>query len=206
MLVFVSYNCRDKVDARLVAGALAKHGASVWFDEWNIRPGESIAEGIEGGLANSDVFLLIWSQRAAESRWVGSEFRAYLHRRVADASLRIVPVMLDETALPLLVADYLGFKISDSADFEKVAAGIVGETEDRELAQLLQARLWELSTGKVPEGSPHKYLVCPQCGSPNLHHKAHYDDYKQRMMFSVTCMEENCKFMRAEFGDERSGK
>lgn len=202
MQVFVSHNSRDKADARLVAGALVKRGASVWFDEWNIRPGESIAAGIEGGLANSDVFLLIWSQRAAESHWVGAEVRAYLHRRVADASLRIVPVMLDETVLPLLAADYLGFKIDDPADFEKVAAGIVGDTEDRELAKLLQERLWELSKGKVPEGSPHKYPVCPQCGSANLEHHALFDDYKQRMMYGVMCMEKNCKFMRAEFGNE----
>ena len=202
MQVFLSHNSRDKADARLIAGALAKRGAGVWFDEWNIKPGESIAAGIEAGLANSKVFLLIWSQRAAESHWVGTEVRAYLHRRVADASLRIVPVMLDATPLPLLVADYSGFKITDLGDFEKVAAGTVGETEDRELAKLLQERLWELSKGKVPEGSPHKYLICPQCGSSNLDHRGFFDDYKQRMIFSVMCMEESCKFMRAEFANK----
>lgn len=201
MQIFLSHNSHDKVDARLIATALAKRGAGVWFDEWNILPGESIAAGIESGLANSDVFLLVWSQRAAESGWVGAEVRAYLHRRVADASLRIVPVMLDETALPLLISDYLGFKISNPVDFEKVAAGIVGEANDHELAKLLQSRIWELSKDSIPEGSPHKYLVCPQCGSSKLEHHALFDDYKQRMMYSAICMEENCKFIRAEFGN-----
>lgn len=199
MQAFLSHNSADKIDARLLAAALARHAVGVWFDEWNIRPGESIAAGIEDGLAESDVFIVLWSVNAAQSKWVGTEVRAYLHRRVQDATLRIVPIMLDETDLPVLLADYLGFKISEPEDYEKVARELSGEQENQDLATRLQERLWELARGSVPEGSPHRYIVCPQCGSSDLLHTAHFDDYKQRMMYSVMCLAEDCKFIRAQF-------
>jgi hypothetical protein len=201
MRVFISHNFANKADARLLAAALAQRGTSVWFDEWSIRPGESIAAGIESGLAGADVFVLIWSENAARSNWVGTEVRAYLHRRVADASLRIVPLMLDETPLPVLVADYRGFKIAAPEDFDHVARELTDQRDDRELAQLLQKRLWELAKGKIPEGSPHKYVVCPQCGSSKLKHMAFFDGYKERMNYAVMCMAEDCKFMRSQFGE-----
>lgn len=201
MQVFISHNVANKADARLLASALAQRGSNVWFDEWNIRPGESIAAGIESGLANSDVFVLVWGANAARSNWVGTEIRAYLHRRVADASLRIVPLMLDDTPLPLLVADHLGFKINAPEDFDHVAQELSGQRDDQELAQLLQRRLWELAKAKIPEGSPHKYLVCPQCGSPDVKHMAFFDGYKERMNFAVRCLAENCKFMLSQYGE-----
>ncbi|HXQ72866.1 MAG TPA: toll/interleukin-1 receptor domain-containing protein [Pyrinomonadaceae bacterium] len=201
MQVFISHNVANKADARLLASALARRGSNVWFDEWNIRPGESIAAGIESGLAGSDIFVLIWSANAARSNWVGNEIRAYLHRRVADATLRIVPLMLDETPLPLLVADHLGFKIAAPEDFDHVAQELNGQRDDHELAQLLQKRLWELARDKIPEGSPHRFIICPQCGSPDLMHTAFFDGYKEKMNYAVMCLEENCKFMRSQFGE-----
>lgn len=203
MQVFISHNVTNKADARLIASALVERGAGVWFDEWRIRPGESIAAGIESGLADSDVFLIIWSAHAARSNWVGAELRAYLHRRVANATLRIVPVMVDETALPVLVADYRGFKIFCPADHLRIADELTGTPNETKVAQLLQRRLCELAIGGVPEGSPHRYIVCPQCGSSELKHIAFFDWYEERMCYAVMCMAEGCKFNRAQFGDDR---
>lgn len=200
MQVFISHNLANKADARLLASSLAQCGAGVWFDEWAIRPGESIAAGIESGLAGADVFALLWSEKAAQSNWVGAELRAYLHRRVADASLRIVPVMLDSTPLPVLVADYRGFSINGPEDFDRIARDVSGQHDDHALALLLQQRLWELAKGKIPEGSPHRYVVCLQCGSNALKHTTLFDPYKERMNYAVMCLEENCKFIRSEFG------
>jgi len=53
--------------ARNFATALAASGESVWFDEWELRPGDSLIGGIEDGLANANVFVIIWSSEAAAS-------------------------------------------------------------------------------------------------------------------------------------------
>ena len=67
MLAFISHNKADKATARLLATALVETGVSVWFDEWNLRPGDSIVGGIEGGISQCDVFVISWSFKAQQS-------------------------------------------------------------------------------------------------------------------------------------------
>jgi hypothetical protein len=202
MQVFISHNSANKADARLLATSLVEQGVGVWLDEWRLRPGESITAGIESGLDSSNVFALIWSEAAARSNWVGTEVRAYLRRRVNDNSLRIVPIMCDDNALPTLVADYRGFTIKAPNDFKAIATAIAGTHSDHDVALILQQRLWELAKDKIPDGSPHKYVICPQCASKNIEHRAFFDGYKERMTYSVMCLEPGCKFMVVQFGDE----
>jgi hypothetical protein len=173
---FISHNAADKDLARLLAEALDLLEVDAWFDEWKIRPGDSIAGGIEEGLSTADVFLLLWSEASAGSNWVGAEVNAYLHRRVADETLRIVPVMLDETPLPALVSDYRGFTLDSVDDLNEVAAEIVGvDSNTSELAKRLQRRLIamqdrmnELMQPGYESGDPLPYIVCPRCASDNL--------------------------------------
>ena len=45
--VFLSHSAKDKPVVRDVAERLRKDGLRVWFDEWEIRPGDSIPAKIE---------------------------------------------------------------------------------------------------------------------------------------------------------------
>jgi hypothetical protein len=144
---FISHNTADKTTARALAALLVAQGQNVWFDEWEIRPGQSLTGGIEEGLATCDAFILIWSEAAQASKWVGTETRAYLRRRVDDDKLLVIPIMADKTPLPLLVADYRGFDISDGkTTLEDAAEQIAGKPGVVELAQILQTKLNSLST------------------------------------------------------------
>jgi hypothetical protein len=66
--IFFSYNSDDKEYVRKLAAALAVTGAHVWFDEWVIRPGDSIPGAIDQGLAGFTTFALVWSEAASKSR------------------------------------------------------------------------------------------------------------------------------------------
>src|SRR4051794_40003283 len=101
MRAFISHNKSDKDFARAIAEHLVRLGSDVWFDEWQLQPGDSLVAGIEEGLSNADVFILVWSEAASQSNWVGTELRATLRRRVDDSGLRIVPVLLDDISLPV---------------------------------------------------------------------------------------------------------
>ena len=61
----------DKSTARLLVMALVEQGEDVWFDEWEIRPGESITGGIEEGVSTCDAFILIWSESAKKIKLGG---------------------------------------------------------------------------------------------------------------------------------------
>jgi hypothetical protein len=189
MQVFISHNKADAETARLFATMLTERGVGVWFDEWDLRPGDSIMQGVENGLGNADVFLLFWSVRAAASQWVGTEVRAYLRRRVDDGTLRIVPMMLDDTPLPVLVAEYRGLGITKDADLDHAAAQITGTMTNREFIRRLQERLLEL-TADIPSTDPLPYLVCPTCGSDKLERSTQHDR-RGDQYYCIACNECN---------------
>ena len=51
--VFLTHSAKDKAVVRAVAERLRKDGLEVWFDEWEIRPGDSFPAKIEDGLEHS---------------------------------------------------------------------------------------------------------------------------------------------------------
>jgi predicted nucleotide-binding protein len=74
--VFISHNDQDKETARLLAMLFTERGIGVWFDEWQIKPGESITGGFGKGIEECNVFVLLWSAAAKGSRWVDTDVRA----------------------------------------------------------------------------------------------------------------------------------
>jgi hypothetical protein len=176
--VFISHNKADKRAARSLAVELTLHGAGAWFDEWEIQLGDSIAGGIEKGLSSANVFVLIWSANAVKSNWVGTELNAYLHRRINDATLRIIPVMLDDTPLPALVADYRGVKFEGEGSFAEIAQQVTGAQTDNELVRQLQNRFLEITdSGGYNFNDSLPYVVCPKCGCKELKRSTQYNEY-----------------------------
>lgn len=192
MTTFISHNKANKDDARSLAIALVEQGENVWFDEWNIKPGESLTGGIEEGLDRSNTFVIIWSKEAAESNWVGTEVRAYLRRRVDDATLRIVPIILDGTKLPTLVADYRGFILNESLSLTEVAAQICGVASEADIIKRLNKRLSELTYDPNSTNDPLPYLRCPECGSDKLKRKMYTDPNRDDNYYSIDCR--SCKW------------
>ena len=45
--VFLSHSAKDKAVVRAVAERLRKDGLKVWFNEWVLKPGDSISAKIE---------------------------------------------------------------------------------------------------------------------------------------------------------------
>jgi len=192
MKIFISYNTENKETARLLAVELVEQGFDVWFDEWQLKPGDSITGGIETGISECDAFVLVWSVQAQQSNWVGTELRAALRRRVDDAKLRVIPVMLDDTTLPALVADYRGFQLRSLSELKGIAKDIAGDDYVLDLAQRLQGRLLELVVNEFPEGDPIKALFCPKCGSKNLVSKTRFDEMFGETTYFVMCDDCNC--------------
>ena len=65
--VFLSHSAKDKAVVRPLAERLKKDGLRVWFDEWEIRPGDSIPAKIEEGLERSRVLVRCMSANAFSS-------------------------------------------------------------------------------------------------------------------------------------------
>jgi len=127
MRIFISHNRNDKKTARELARMLRAQGSDVWFDEWEIIPGQSIIEALEHGLSLADSFVIIWSKNAKESSWVSTEWRSYLRRRIDDRTLRIIPIRIDNTPLPSVLREYSGFRLSEESTIRNIALSILQE-------------------------------------------------------------------------------
>lgn len=151
---------------------LAAEGASIFFDEWSIPLGAPLVGGIQTGIAESDVFILIWSAAAQSSNWVGAEAQAFVRRRMDQQHLRIIPLMIDETPLPAMVADYRGLNLAPGTPqgntLETVIQVLFGEHRDVEIAQRLQLRLLQLARDNTDARDHFDWIVCPACASANL--------------------------------------
>jgi hypothetical protein len=89
--VFLSHSSKDKAVVRPLAERLRLDGLKVWFDEWEIKPGDSIPAKVEAGLEHSRVLVLCMSANAFGSDWAQLEagtFRFASHYRNRSAIRR----------------------------------------------------------------------------------------------------------------------
>ena len=97
--VFISYSQADAEWAKSFADALRKRGVPVWFDEFEIAPGEKLAEAVEAGLRQSDTFVAVMNAEQSFRPALFFELGAAigLNKRI----VAIVPKNFDVTRLPL---------------------------------------------------------------------------------------------------------
>lgn len=197
--IFISHNAKDKATARLLAGLFADRGISFWFDEYEIKPGESITGGIGKGIEEYDVFILMWSAAAKASKWVDTELRAAIRKRVDDTSFRLIPLMLDETALPALVADYRGFVLEKADDLGRIVREICPDEAEIDVVARLQQRFLELVAKQFPPGDEVRSLFCPVCASKNLSALIKHEPQFDERLYVVQCAD--CEWQQQAPGD-----
>lgn len=164
MIVFVSHNKADKEFARSLGSLLSLGGADVWFDEWEVRAGDSIPGKLNEGLETFDTFVLIWSEDAARSDWVRRELEVAIVRGVHDGSTRVIPVRLDDADLPALLRHVRDVDAVDMSPRE-VAMSVLGMTTDRAWLKAVQETLEEadIEVAYFPGYGP--IVGCPRCGA-----------------------------------------
>jgi predicted nucleotide-binding protein len=97
--VFVSYSTRDAEWARSFARALKERGVSVWFDEFEVRPGELLPDALESAMRNSDVLVALLDPDDPSKPAVFFELGAAIG--MGKRFIPIVPKNLDPARLPL---------------------------------------------------------------------------------------------------------
>ena len=97
--VFISHTARDADWARSFAKALQVRGITVWFDEFDVQPGESLRDALESGLRNSDVLVALLDAEAPARPNLFFELGAAIG--MGKRVVPIVPKGADLSALPL---------------------------------------------------------------------------------------------------------
>ena len=105
--VFLSHSSKDKAVVRLIAERLRADGLRVWFDEWEIKPGDSIPAKIEEGLERSRVLVLCMSANAFGSDWSQLESGTFRFRDPLNKERRFIPLRLDDAPIKGSLAQFL---------------------------------------------------------------------------------------------------
>jgi small GTP-binding protein len=105
--VFLSHSSSDKAEVRPLAERLRKDGLRVWFDVWEIRPGDSIPAKIEEGLERSRVLVLCMSANAFGSDWAQLESGTFRFRDPLNKARRFIPLRLDDAPIKGSLAQFL---------------------------------------------------------------------------------------------------
>ena len=92
---------------RPLAERLRKDGLKVWFDEWVLKPGDSIPAKIEDGLEHSRVLVLCMSASAFGSDWAQLEAGTFRFRDLLNQERRFIPLRLDDAPIKGSLAQFL---------------------------------------------------------------------------------------------------
>jgi TIR domain len=123
---FICHSSADKDVVRRLAGDLRQSGIEAWFDEWEIRPGDSIIDKINEGISGCEVFIVVISRNSVASRWVREELNAAVIRRIRDQA-RLIPVRLDNSEVPALLSSLKHVDLSRyEAGLRELVEGVAG--------------------------------------------------------------------------------
>src|SRR6266581_9099822 len=105
--VFLSHSAKDEEIVRAIAERLRADGLRVWFDAWELKPGDSIPAKIEEGLERSRVLVLCMSANAFGSDWAQLESSTFRFRDPLNKERRFIPLRLDDAPIKGSLAQFL---------------------------------------------------------------------------------------------------
>lgn len=90
--MFISHASEDKNEiVRPLADALTNNGLSVWYDEFELKIGDSLRRKIDRGLATSRVGLVVLSQSFINKGWTNYELDGIVTRTITGEQI-LLPI------------------------------------------------------------------------------------------------------------------
>lgn len=133
--VFISHASEDKeAVVRPLANALVQHGLRVWYDEFELKIGDSLRRKIDKGLANSRFGIVVLSRDFIKKGWTNYELDGIISKAVSGEQV-MLPIWHEITKQEIIAYS------PSLAD--KVARNTSSYTIDEianEIAELIQSK------------------------------------------------------------------
>lgn len=157
--VFLSYSHADREFAEHLAHALHEAGEDVWWDEWELLPGDSLVKKIfEEGLSRAKAFVIVLSPESVKSKWVREELDHATIQRIEGVT-RVIPVIKEDTEIPPSLRSllWLDMRTDFAAGVGRLVNAIHGVSakpspEKESIAERLIASFGGLSAGASTVG------------------------------------------------------
>ena len=103
--IFLSHSRKDKKFVSDLAERLMLDGFNVWYDDWEIKIGESIVQNISEGISTSDFLIIVLSSNSVESKWVKEELNSATVTNIEKNGVFILPILIENCRIPQLLKD-----------------------------------------------------------------------------------------------------
>ncbi|MBE6496168.1 MAG: toll/interleukin-1 receptor domain-containing protein [Methanobrevibacter thaueri] len=131
MKAFISHDSRDKERfVKEFAEKLMNKGIDVWYDEWELKLGDSLMKIFED-MPDCDIFITIISKYSINSKWVKEECDSAFIKKIEN-NMKFIPVILmDENfEIPHYLDHLVQSRIHNidnyESEFDKIVSDIWG--------------------------------------------------------------------------------
>lgn len=127
--VFVSHASEDKEEVVAeLAARLKRYDVSVWYDEFELKLGDSLSKSIDKGLAQARYGIIILSPSFFAKKWPDYELRGLLSKEIYADNKVILPIWHNVDAEDILkYSPYLAdkFALTTAIGFDELVYRIV---------------------------------------------------------------------------------
>lgn len=125
--IFISHSSKDKSFVRRLAEDLRNLGVPVWFDEWELKVGDSLNFKIEEGIKDSSWLAVVISSNSINSKWVQKELNAAFSKELQRNNVFILPILMEDCEVPLFLKDkvFADFRKSYEKGFEALIKSLI---------------------------------------------------------------------------------
>jgi hypothetical protein len=119
-IVFVCHSSKDKtLFVKEFVDKLYKHGVNAWYDDYEIKYGDSIIKKINSGLKSSSKGIIVFSKNIMESKFAQNEINSIIYEYIYNENYLIIPVILDDSVeIPPLINHLSKVKIDDLNNYD----------------------------------------------------------------------------------------
>ena len=123
MPVFISYSHENSEIVDRIARQLVDTNVHVWFDKWELRPGDSLIAKIQDAIGEADCLCVVLSPKAIESAWFKKELNAGLIRELEEKRVIIIPILIEDCTIPIFLREkmYADFR----SDYDKGFSSLI---------------------------------------------------------------------------------
>lgn len=114
--VFISYTSSDKQLAREIAEALQQRSIEVWYDEWELRPGDNLIELINQGISSADALVVLVSDEFGKSKWAQHELSTWLLSETGHNRKVVLPVRVRGASMPFDLQNRVYIDLPDESE------------------------------------------------------------------------------------------
>jgi hypothetical protein len=125
--VFLSYAHEDSTWCEMLADRLHKANVRVWFDRWQLRPGDHLLVKINEGLQNSRRMVAVWtSNYFRDSKlWTILEIFSRQHSDVLSVDRPLIPLMREACIVPPTLGNIISIDFIKDETFEDAFRSLI---------------------------------------------------------------------------------